>query len=838
MANAMSDDNLLTLLWLIPLAGAVAVLFMPERTGKTIKGFSLGVTLITFALTFVAYSQYVHARVARRGRSGRAGGRSTSLVRESSTGEMDHAEEVDGGEADLVVRRAWVPYFNIEYYLGLDGISLSLVMLTGLVAVLACLASWNIDKQVKGYFALFLLLIASMMGVFLALDLFLFYVFFEVMLLPMYFLIGVWGGENREYAAIKFLLYTLFGSVFILVAVLLLYFWQGDAQVTGFTGHSFDIVKLTEIATTTGYYGRWIQGWIFLLFLIGFCVKLPSFPFHTWLPDAHVQAPTPISMILAGVLLKIGGYGLIRLAWPLAPAGAYDMSMYVAALGVFSILYGALVAMAQTDFKKLVAYSSVSHMGYVTLGMAVMTLAAKSDPRYYAYGVNGAMFMMIAHGITSTGMFFLVGVIYERAHTRDLRKLGGLLKNMPVYGAVSFLIFFGSMGLPGLCGFIAEAFVVLAAFNYNPLLAVLAAAAVILTAGYILWTLQRVFLGRSEEHHALTDLNLREMIIAAPLVILTVALGVFPQPLLLSWMGPSVDQMVNAVDRTRPSPPARPSSRVGEGAPTPAARGLPSADVRSSGVDRRAETLRPSMRGWLRDGFGHGDWPVGGLATRRARVCRRGELFEVEGRGRGDRRRRSLARSQGPGPPGRRWGRRGRPGSWSRRRSSAFGGLDVLVNNAGTTHFVEHTDLDGLTESVWDEILQVNLKGTFYGCRAAMPHLKSRGGNVVNIASVAGLQGSGSSIAYAASKGAVITLTKSLAKAFAPEVRVNAVAPGPVQTRWLADHQDMVADAIKVTPLRRVATPEDVADAAVFLADVATLMTGQVVVVDGGRTIL
>src|SRR5207249_3036621 len=205
---------------------------------------------------------------------------------------------------------------------------------------------------------------------------------------------------------------------------------------TSFQAHTFDIVKLTQAASTTGYYGSKIQRWIFALFFIGFCIKLPSFPFHTWLPDAHVQAPTPISMILAGVLLKIGGYGLVRLAWPLAPVGAYELAYPVAVLGVFSILYGALVAMAQTDFKKLVAYSSVSHMGYVTLGMAVVTLASQSDPRYYAYGVNGAMFMMIAHGITSTGMFFLVGVIYERAHTRDLNKLGGLLRPMPMYGFV------------------------------------------------------------------------------------------------------------------------------------------------------------------------------------------------------------------------------------------------------------------------------------------------------------------------------------------------------------------------------------------------------------------
>ena len=439
--------------------------------------------------------------------------------------------------------------FNIQYYLGLDGISLSLILLTGLVSTLACLASFSIDKQVKGYFSLFLLLTASMNGVFLSLDMFLFYVFFEVMLLPMYFLIAIWGGENREYAAIKFLLYTLFGSVFILVAILILYFWPGDGSATilgqKFTAHSFDAVKLARVAAETGYYGVSAQNWVFLLFLTGFLVKLPSFPFHTWLPDAHVQAPTPISMILAGVLLKIGGYGLIRLAWPLAPGGAYNFSYFVAVLAVVSILYGALAAMAQTDFKKLVAYSSVSHMGYVTLGMAVISMT-NGDPRYYAYGVNGAMFMQIAHGITSTGMFFLVGVIYERAHTRDLNKLGGLFQTMPIYGAVSFLIFFGSMGLPGLCGFVAEVFTVLAAFNYNIPLAVLAAAAVILTAGYILWTLQRVFLGKSEQYKGISDLTVREMIIAAPLVILTVLLGVAPG-LVLDLVQPSVNDVVNQV---------------------------------------------------------------------------------------------------------------------------------------------------------------------------------------------------------------------------------------------------------------------------------------------------
>src|SRR4051794_6146683 len=539
----MSDDLLLTLLWLLPAAGALLVLLLPRRAETAIKGITLAITLVTFALTLLALSAYNPDSKAWAPLADRA---ANNVLKPATEGaEPTEGDEGDKGANDLVVRKAWIPYFNIQYYVGLDGISLSLVLLTGLVSVLACLASWNINKQVKGYFSLYLVLMASMMGVFISLDLFLFYVFFEVMLLPMYFLIGVWGGENREYAAIKFLLYTLFGSVFILVAVLALYFWPGDVAGTGFKAHTFDIVELTRVASTTGYFGAKIQQWIFVLFFIGFCIKLPSFPFHTWLPDAHVEAPTPISMILAGVLLKIGGYGLIRLAWPLAPVGAYDLAWYVAVLGVFSILYGALVAMAQTDFKKLVAYSSVSHMGYVTLGMAAMNLAP--DPRYYAYGVNGAMFMMIAHGITSTGMFFLVGVIYERAHTRDLKKLGGLFNAMPAYGAISFLIFFGSMGLPGLCGFIAEVFVVLSTFNYSWPMAVLAASAVILTAGYILWTLQRVFLGNSEQYKGLPDFNIREWLIAIPLAVLTVALGIFPQSMLLSWMGPSVDRMVRSV---------------------------------------------------------------------------------------------------------------------------------------------------------------------------------------------------------------------------------------------------------------------------------------------------
>ena len=540
-----SDDLLLSLLWIVPMGGAVLVLFVPERRPDVVKGFALGTTVVTLAFALVAFVGYTGGQVGRSPLAERA---------------MATILDAKAGSGTLTVRHTWIPYFDIQYYLGLDGINLAMLLLSAFVGVLACLASWGIDRKIKAYFGLYLLLLSSLMGVFLALDLVLFYVFFELMLLPMYFLIALWGGDRREYAAIKFLLYTLFGSVFILVGFLALYFWPGDVagvSVAGrpFDAHTFDMVRLAKAATETGYYGRGIQGWVFLLLFLGFSVKLPSIPFHTWLPDAHVEAPTPISMILAGVLLKVGGYGFLRLAWPLAPAGAHDWAWVVAGLGTASILYGALAAMAQDDFKKLVAYSSVSHMGYVTLGMAAMNLTG--DPRYYAYGVNGALYMMVAHGITSTAMFFLVGVIYERTHTRDLRAIGGgLAESMPVGSAMAAVIFFGSMGLPGLCGFVAEVFVILAAFRFSPTLGILAAAAVVLTAGYILWTIQRVFLGRREgQGKPVADLRPIELSIIVPLVVLTIVLGVFPN-VVLSWAGPSVDRLARDIVAARAHDPA------------------------------------------------------------------------------------------------------------------------------------------------------------------------------------------------------------------------------------------------------------------------------------------
>ena len=483
-----------------------------------------------------------------------------------------------------VFRLPWIPAYNIYYAMGIDGISFPLVLLTSFLCMLAMGASWNIAKHVKGYCILFLLLETGMLGVFMALDFFLFYVFWEVMLLPMYFLIGVWGGPRREYAAIKFFLFTLVGSVLMLVAMLMVYFSSdlrtlsrtqqtaahltraeydeitvsrttGTAGTQGPAVHTFNILALSEMGQMEKspfdkilVWGKSIQWWAFLLLLIGFIIKVPSVPVHTWLPDAHVEAPTPISMILAGVLLKMGGYGIIRFCYPMCPDAGYELAWLVCGLGVVSMVYGALAAMAQKDFKRLVAYSSVSHMGYVLLGIGVWTAtsgtAYVSD--YWKMGMNGAMFQMIAHGLSSAGMFFMVGVLYDRVHHRDLDKFGGLFGRMPVYSGMALGIFFAALGLPGLCGFIGEVLVVLASWNYDMVLAVVSASVVILTAGYILWTIQRVYLGpeyKGPHPEALVPATRRELAIAAPLLAFAIVLGVYPQAL-FRYMTPSVDRTV------------------------------------------------------------------------------------------------------------------------------------------------------------------------------------------------------------------------------------------------------------------------------------------------------
>ncbi|MEX0978901.1 MAG: NADH-quinone oxidoreductase subunit M [Pirellulales bacterium] len=566
--------TLLSLIVFLPAAGALALAFFPREKSDAMKMFTLVVTAVVFLLSVI---------MALPGDG--------EWQFDASVSEMQKVFSVD-----------WIPSFNISYFMGVDGISFPLVVLTTFITMLSMAASWTIDKHVRAYCILFLVLETGVLGVFLALDFFLFYVFWEVMLLPMYFLIGVWGGPRREYAAIKFFLYTLLGGVFMLIAILMLYFASdlkllskdqlvaahvvspalsaeeqdakvADIQLSAAPVHTFNMLALQQLGQHTEAFngeilGRKLQWWAFLLLLIGFVIKVPSVPFHTWLPDAHVEAPTPISMILAGILLKLGGYGIIRICYPICPQAGYDLAYFVCALGVVSMVYGAFAALAQKDFKRLVAYSSVSHMGYVVLGIGVWSAVAGNhwNPDAWKLGMNGAMFQMIAHGLSSPGMFFLVGVIYDRVHHRNIDQFGGLFSKMPVYSGLAIGIFFAGLGLPGLCGFIGEVFVTLSVWNYNHALAVVAASVVILTAAYILWTLQRVYLGPEYKGpHAdhLTPMTARELAIAVPILTFAIILGVYPQAV-FHYMTPSVDRTVDnlAAWTEREEPAAAKTARV------------------------------------------------------------------------------------------------------------------------------------------------------------------------------------------------------------------------------------------------------------------------------------
>lgn len=575
----MDATTLLSLIVFLPCAGMLGLLFIPNEKTDLLRIFTLGVTVGVLILTSWMF-----------------------FAPPSSAGGVGFAEQT--APMQNVVLRDWIPSFDINYYMALDGISFPLVVLTAFICVLAMWASWGITKQLKTYCILFLMLETGMLGVFMALDFFLFFVFWEVMLLPMYFLIGVWGGPRREYAAIKFFIYTMAGGVLMLIAILMLYFASdvkalsdqqliatnevsksisAEAQTEAIKKirdsaskvHTFNILALQQLGQMTkeklddqgnvvkdpkgnpirvGQFdelmlGKPLQWWAFVLLFIGFAVKVPSVPVHTWLPDAHVEAPTPISMILAGILLKMGGYGIIRICYPICPAAGYELADVCAFIGVLSIVYGALAAMAQTDFKRLVAYSSVSHMGYVVLGMACWSAQAGSsfDTQAWKMGMNGAMFQMIAHGLSSAGMFFMVGVIYDRVHHRNLDEFGGLFGVMPRYSAIAFGIFFAGLGLPGLCGFWGEVWVVLSVWKYSHLMAIITASAVILTAGYILWTLQRVYLGaeyKGPHGEHLHEMTTREVCIAAPLLAGAILFGVHPN-LVLKYMEPSVSREVD-----------------------------------------------------------------------------------------------------------------------------------------------------------------------------------------------------------------------------------------------------------------------------------------------------
>jgi NADH-quinone oxidoreductase subunit M len=490
---------LLTLSWLLPLLGGLALLLVGNSDGRKdglVRWTALGLSLVVLVVTLAIWAGF----------------------------------DATSADFQMVERRAWIPAFGISYYVGIDGISLLLVVLTGVLTPIALLSSWgSVSKKVKEFSVFLLLLEAAMIGVFVSLDLFLFYVFWDAMLIPMYFLIGVWGYDRRIYAAIKFMLYTMAGSVLMLVAILGLAWMHREA--TG--AYSFDLLEL---------YGLEIlpqaQFWFFLAFALAFAIKVPLFPFHTWLPDAHVQAPTAGSVILAGVLLKMGTYGLVRFAFPLFPDAAVTFAPWLAGLAVIGIIYGALVAMVQPDMKKLVAYSSVSHLGFVVLGICAMNVQ----------GVQGAVYQMLAHGVSTGGLFLIVGMLSDRRHTRLISEFGGLKHVMPKLTAAFLIITLASIGLPGLNGFVGEFLIMLGAFQWDPKFVVGAGLGVILSAVYMLWMFQRVFYGdvNNEKNRDLPDLQPREWAGVVPLCALAIIMGVFPT-FFLRPMEPAVERMVERV---------------------------------------------------------------------------------------------------------------------------------------------------------------------------------------------------------------------------------------------------------------------------------------------------
>jgi NADH-quinone oxidoreductase subunit M len=492
-------------IWL-PVLGALLLLFIGNRDGQrdgVIRHVTLGASLAAFAASLALWAGF-----------------------DMSPGAQ---------EFQFVERIPWIPAFNIEYYLGIDGISLLLIVLTTFLTPIALLTSWeSVHKKVKEFSIFMLLLETAMLGVFAALDVFLFYVFWDFVLIPMYFLIGVWGYDRRIYAAVKFILYTMAGSVLMLVAIIGLSWIHQSANGS----YSFDLLKLYDLNIPAA-----TQYWFFLAFALAFAIKVPLFPFHTWLPDAHVEAPTAGSVILAGVMLKMGSYGLVRFAFPLFPDAALYFAPSLAVLSVIAIVYGALVAMVQPDMKKLVAYSSVSHMGFVVLGTCAMTLQ----------GVQGAVYQMLAHGVSTGGLFCIVGMLSDRRHTRLISDYGGIKKIVPRLTAASLLITLASIGLPGMNGFVGEFLIMLGAFKWDPRFVVVAGLGVILSAVYMLWMFQRVYYGEvTDDHNAhMPDLSVREWAIVGPLVAAAIFMGVFPN-VFLKPMEPAVSRIVQRVEQRQP----------------------------------------------------------------------------------------------------------------------------------------------------------------------------------------------------------------------------------------------------------------------------------------------
>ncbi len=485
----MTDHYLLSLILFLPLVGAGVVVALPAVGVRAVKISGFIASLLTFAASVLLFVRF-----------------------DAAADGMQFVEKV-----------TWISSLYVSYHLGVDGISLLLVVLTTFLTPIALLASWDsVKDRVKGFVALMLLLEVGTLGVFMSLDLLLFYVFWEFMLIPMYFIIGIWGGKERIYAAVKFFIYTMAGSLLMLIAII----WLGFYASTLTGGHfTTNLLELYAIAPGIPF---GIQTWMFLAFTLSFAVKVPIFPLHTWLPDAHVEAPTAGSVILAGVLLKMGTYGIVRFCLPLFPSATFTFLPYVAILAVVGIIYGALVSMVQPDLKKLVAYSSVSHLGFVVLGL----LALNEE------GMQGAIIQMVNHGLSTGALFLLVGMIYERRHTRMISDYGGLARIMPVFATFYMIVMLSSVGLPGLNGFVGEFLILVGAFKSSflgsPWYAIVAATGVILAAVYLLWSYQRVFFGRVDnpENRSLKDLGAREWAVLVPVVILIVWLGVYPKTFL------------------------------------------------------------------------------------------------------------------------------------------------------------------------------------------------------------------------------------------------------------------------------------------------------------------
>ena len=484
----MEQSLLLTYLILIPLIGSFLILFINKEQANVIRYTALGISTLAFLLSLVIYFQF-----------------------DSSNSDFQFVNKFE-----------WIKGLNIHYHVGIDGMSMLLVLLTTFLTPLTLISSWSsIESKVKDFTFFFLMLEVGMLGVFISLDLFLFYIFWEAMLIPMYFIIGIWGGKERVYAAVKFFIYTMFGSLLMLVAIV----WLAVYAIGPLGYFTTDLVELYKVAPQIPMN---LQIWMFLAFAFSFAIKVPLFPLHTWLPDAHVQAPTAGSVILAGVLLKMGTYGLLRFNLPLFPQASIAAAPYISVLAIIGIIYGALVAMVQTDIKKLVAYSSVSHLGFVVLGIFAMTQES----------IQGAVIQMINHGLSTGALFLLVGIIYERTHTREISYYGGIAKLVPVFSFALMFASLSSIGLPGLNGFIGEFLILLGSFQ-SPVLnswwfTVFAASGVIFAAIYLLWMYQRVVFGevKNPKLEGLKDMNGREIFILVPIFIFIVWIGIYPNTFL------------------------------------------------------------------------------------------------------------------------------------------------------------------------------------------------------------------------------------------------------------------------------------------------------------------